>query len=328
MPTDYIPWTDWEDADGRVIDSDWEWLQHDDLYEGRSTFEILVGGTPYKVKLEWEFYPDLVDMDHSTGMLRSLGDSVKFTSMEVEDGDVPIYDEVDGETLSLKQAFLDLLDEVWLFDFADELFPLPYPQEPDVSDYEYEDPRMRRLHPHTPWNYSPTHGSVRRKAAEQFGHDELLNAGWKVVDCDYEEEGQLSWSKHGPDLNVSHYSGETVVEASLRGQPLTITVSWITTGFSKAMKKTFDEHVWKKSRKLSPAAKRWHQEEGEPLVEEPEGYREGLDFEIEGVKVQGAEAFEGSSVEGYGHSFDDWLHDYTYEILETVPPSEMLCGLE
>jgi hypothetical protein len=151
---DYIPWTDWEDAEWNLVTSDWEWLGDEDgFYEGESTIEIPIGGTSYKVHLKWEFYPDLVTVNPYNYAVSGLDDAIVLTYGQVEDGDVPIYDERDGETMSLDSAVDAMLND-FLTEFADEMFPIPYPQEPDVpSDYGPDDFRERRLHPHTPWNY-------------------------------------------------------------------------------------------------------------------------------------------------------------------------------
>ena len=112
---DYIPFSAWEDADWRLISSDWTAIE--DYYEGQSVLEVVIGGTPYKVDLQWELDPDLL-------LYLGLDEAFTLTYGRVDDADVPIYDEDDGETLSLDTAVDDILSDV-IDNFQNEMLPPP-----------------------------------------------------------------------------------------------------------------------------------------------------------------------------------------------------------
>lgn len=147
---DYIPYDAWEDAEWRLVDSTWNIYEDEDYYrqpvtyyEGDSTLEVIVAGTPYRIELQWEFDPE----KENEGLLDK---SLFITYNKMEDETVPVYDDSPsvedddtGTSIFLGDAVAELLPDI-IANFRDEMLPPPLDPEgihtPDGDGYFKDDP--------------------------------------------------------------------------------------------------------------------------------------------------------------------------------------------
>lgn len=341
MGEDYIPVEDWYDADWKVVDSEANYYEDMDYrhnpvntFEGDTTFEVTLGGTKYKVNIMWTYFPD------SPG--RDLKNRITLHYFKVEDGDVPVYDDEADETVSLQDLIKsELFRVIHDYDLEYDMLKDTYPSDdydgPDDYYDDYDDPRADyiynppMLRDPTPAEERPIKGSAfsRKHAQQTFTHEELLGADWKVVDCDYQDEYPPLGGGDPADAVPTHYSGETKIEATVQGQLISFVAEWVTEGTSKELKK----HMRRRSKRRwprAPAMRRWMEEHDEMEPPYPDAYYEEFTFWLEGVdQIQAPDSAPIQAPNSLYENVTDWVADYSSNIvMDVIPQSEVLCGLE